>query len=104
MKEVRWLWRYEEGSINWDKIRNSLVECDVVMTAPNYVGERNDKQYLDNKYNKEFADWLANDLRFRGPTRFQMGRFQPTEILAFSNIKNQSSTKQWPMHYAAIEF
>jgi Dolichyl-phosphate-mannose-protein mannosyltransferase len=82
-KDETWLWRYEEGPIDWDKINKSLDESDIVLTAPNYIGEPRDRQDLDNQHNREFANMLEKDSRFTGPVRLRMGRFAPTEILVF---------------------
>lgn len=83
--KVTWLWRYEDGSMNWRKVMESVNHSDIVMTAPHYVGETEIKEDLDNQYNAEFADLLSRDPRFRGPIRLEMGRFEPVEMDLFLN-------------------
>lgn len=81
--EVNWLWRYEQGPLNWQKIMNSVSDSDIVLTAPNYVGQVTDKQDLDNQHNAQFAERLVRDPRFNLPIRLHMGRFEPIEVLLF---------------------
>lgn len=81
--EVTWLWRYEDGALDWQKVMNAIGHSDMVLTAPHYVGEVRNKEDLDNQYNGEFADRLAQDSRFRGPIRIAMGRFEPVEVMVF---------------------
>ncbi len=84
--EVIWLWRYEEGPLDWQKVMNSAENSDLVFTAANFKGEPTYKDDLDNQHNAEFAYRLSHDSSFRGPVRIQVGRFQPVEIDIF--LKN----------------
>lgn len=84
--EVTWLWRYEQGTLDWQKTMDSAGESDIVLTAPHYVGEVTNKEDLDNQHNAEFADRLSRDPHFRGPIPIEMGRFEPVEITVF--LKN----------------
>ena len=81
--EVNWLWRYEQGPLNWQKIMKSVGDSDIVLTAPHYVGQVTDKQDLDNQHNAQFAARLARDSRFKAPICLHMGRFEPVELLLF---------------------
>ena len=65
--DVRWLWRYENGPIDWQAVMAAADDCDVVVAAPNYVGETSDKQDRDNQYNAEFVHRMSQNGRFRGP-------------------------------------
>ncbi len=85
LPSVTWLWRFEDGPIDWDKVAMSANESDIVLTAPAYVGARADKQDLDNQYNAYFAERLEHESTFCRPTRLQMGRFEPIDILVFVN-------------------
>jgi hypothetical protein len=85
LPNVTWLWRYEEGAIDWDKVAISANKSDIVLTAPTYVGMRTDKQDLDNQYNAHFAERLEHESKFCGPIHLQMGRFEPVDILVFVN-------------------
>lgn len=82
--QVNWLWRLEDGKIDWNKIMKDIDDSDIVLTAPKYVGDSIPKDdRLDNQYNSEFAKVLESDARFKGPIRLCMGRFEPTEIVVF---------------------
>ena len=83
--EPLWLWRYEQGPMDWQEVMNSAMRSDIVVTAPGFVGQATDRQELDNQYNGAFAERLARDPHFRGPIRIQMGRFEPVGVLAFVN-------------------
>lgn len=81
--DVTWLWRYEDGPLNWDKLSSSIAHTDIVITAPHYVGQLTDRQDLDNQHNAAFADRLSRDPQFREPIRVEMGRFEPVEVEVF---------------------
>lgn len=81
--DVTWLWRYEDGPLDWYKVMASAEQSDIVITAPHYIGEVIIKENLDNQHNLEFVDRLSMDPRFQGPFRFQVGRFDPVEVVAF---------------------
>jgi hypothetical protein len=80
---VTWLWRYEDGPLDWQKVMYAADQNDVVITAPGFVGEAKIKEDLDNQHNAEFADRLSRDPQFRAPIRLEMGRFEPVEVLVF---------------------
>jgi 4-amino-4-deoxy-L-arabinose transferase-like glycosyltransferase len=81
--EVTWLWRYEDGPLDWQKVMYTADQNDIVITAPGFVGEAKIKEDLDNQHNAEFADRLSRDPHFRAPIRLGMGRFEPVEVLVF---------------------
>ena len=78
-----WLWRYTEGPPDWEKVMSASNQSDIVLTAPGFIGQVSDKQDLDNRYNREFAERLAADPLFQGPIRLRMGRFEPVEVTVF---------------------
>ncbi|MFZ3215821.1 MAG: glycosyltransferase family 39 protein [Candidatus Acidiferrales bacterium] len=78
-----WLWRYENGPINWQEVMDGAEKSDIVVTAPGYVGEESNKEDLDNQHNTEFADRLSHDPLFQGPIRLTMGRFAPIDVVVF---------------------
>jgi 4-amino-4-deoxy-L-arabinose transferase-like glycosyltransferase len=80
---VVWLWRYEDGTLDWQKVMDAASTYDFVLTAPQYAGDIKDRQDLDNRFNAEFADRLSHDSRFAGPIRLEMGRFGPVEVTVF---------------------
>jgi 4-amino-4-deoxy-L-arabinose transferase-like glycosyltransferase len=78
-----WLWRYEQGQLDWQDVMSKSHQSDIVLTAPGFIGQVSDKQNLDNRYNREFAQRLAADPLFRGPILLKMGRFEPVEVTVF---------------------
>jgi len=78
-----WLWRYEQGPLHWQDVMSASDQSDIVVTAPDFIGQVSDKQDLDNRYNREFAERLAADPLFRGPIRLKMGRFEPVDVMVF---------------------
>src|SRR5262249_15313823 len=74
--DVTWLWRYEDGSLDWRKVMDAAGQSDIVVTAPRYIGEVRNKEDLDNQFNGDFAARLSLDPQFRGPIRLEMGRFE----------------------------
>ena len=81
--EPLWLWRYDQGPLDWQRVMSSAEQNDIVLTAPGFVGQATDRQDLDNQFNREFADRLAADPHFRGPIRLPMGRFEPIDVLVY---------------------
>ncbi len=81
--DVTWLWRYEEGPLDWQKVMNAVNQSDIVLTAPHLQGEFNNTHNLDNQHNAEFEERLSHDSSFRGPIRIETGRFQPIEVDIF---------------------
>ncbi len=84
---VTWLWRYEDGAIDWEKIRATLAEANVVVTAPNYQGVVADKQPQDNAHNGELAALLRDDPRFEGPIEIDVGARPPAKVIAFFRVR-----------------
>ena len=82
-EDVTWLWRYEDGALDWQEVMDAAEKSDIVLTAPNFIGEVSDKEDKDNRYNAEFAERLAKDSHFRGPTHLTMGRFEPIDVVVF---------------------
>jgi hypothetical protein len=81
--DVIWLWRYEDGPLDWRRVIDAADQSDIVITAPHFIGEEKIKEDLDNEHNAEFADRLSRDSHFRAPIRLEMGRFEPVEVLVF---------------------
>ncbi len=82
---ITWLWRFEEGPINWQKVMDAADESDIVVTAPHFVGEVGNGDDLYNQHNSEFADRISRDPHFNKTIRLEMGRFEPVDILVFLN-------------------
>jgi 4-amino-4-deoxy-L-arabinose transferase-like glycosyltransferase len=81
--EITWLWRYEDGPLDWRKVMDAVGQSDIVLTAPQQIGEVKYKEDLDNQHNAEFGDRLSQDPRFQRPILLEMGRFEPVEIMVF---------------------
>jgi len=84
LPEVKWLWRYEEGPLDWQQVIISADQSDIVLAAPTYHGTTREDE-LDNQYNAEFADRLSRDSRFQGPIDLKVGRFQPIDVEVYLN-------------------
>src|SRR6266853_5971379 len=84
--EPLWLWRFEQGPVDWQKVMSLIGQSEVVVTAPGFEGQATDRQDFDNRDNREFAERVSRDSRFRGPIRLKMGRFEPVEVDVF--LKN----------------
>jgi 4-amino-4-deoxy-L-arabinose transferase-like glycosyltransferase len=80
---VTWLWRYEEGAIDWAAIRSKLTQADVVVTVLNYQGLAADKEPLDNAHNGELFTLLLKDPEFEGPVEIEVGAAPPARLVAF---------------------
>ena len=83
--DVKWLWRYEDGPVDMDRIVKSVDRSDVVLTVLNYKGMLLDKQDRDNRYDNDFATRLGHDTRFIGPFHIRVGRFDPVDMVVFLN-------------------
>lgn len=81
--EPVWLWRYEDGAIDWQKVMALTDQSDMVLTAPGYMGEPRFKEDIDNEHNNEFADRLSHDPLFQVPVHLKMGRFAPVDVQVF---------------------
>lgn len=84
---ITWLWRYEDGAINWENIGATLAKANVVITALNYQGAVADKQPLDNAHNGELAALLQDDPRFEGPVEIDVGARPPAKVIAFFRVR-----------------
>lgn len=70
-----------QASIDWDEVMRAARQCDLAVTAPQYLGPR--KRMYDNLYNAEFARRLQLDAEFSGPVVLSVGRFDPIEVWIF---------------------
>jgi 4-amino-4-deoxy-L-arabinose transferase-like glycosyltransferase len=80
---VTWLWRFESGAPDWQKVMTAADQSDMVITAPQYTGEVKDEDDPDDRYNAEFEERLLTDPHFQGPFVFQAGRFAPVKVAIF---------------------
>ncbi|MGA9379194.1 MAG: glycosyltransferase family 39 protein [Phormidium sp.] len=84
---VAWLWQYTFGEINWNQVLTAAKSSNVVITAPQLIGGKADKQHLDNQHNTEFVKRLEKMPEFSPPIKLMMGRYQPVEVFLFINKK-----------------
>jgi hypothetical protein len=82
IKNVNWLWRSEEGVLDWKKVMSVADNSDIVLTASIDPSGEED---IDNKYNAEFEKRLMNDPHFMGPYHLTMGRFEQVDVIVFIN-------------------
>jgi 4-amino-4-deoxy-L-arabinose transferase-like glycosyltransferase len=85
--DVKWLWRNEDGLIDWQKVMAEVELRDIVLTAPGYIGQISNGENLDNRYNSELVERLSRDTGFQKPIRLRMGRFEPIYVFLFVNNK-----------------
>lgn len=83
--DVSWLWRYEDGPINWNRFEETVSSKDIVITAPGYAGDPANGDVLDNQHNTELADRLSTDRHFKSPVHLILGRFEPVRVDVFVN-------------------
>jgi 4-amino-4-deoxy-L-arabinose transferase-like glycosyltransferase len=81
--QEKWLWRYEESKIDWNKINTDLKSSDIVVTAPGYIGDLGDKNNLDNQHNTELAQRLQVNPDFLKPIQLEMGESHSVKVLVF---------------------
>ncbi len=81
--DVRSLWRYEEGPIDWQKVTRLADQSDIVVTAPSLFGGGRDMDDLSNEQNAELAERLSADPLFRSAVSIPMGRFRTVDVLVF---------------------
>jgi hypothetical protein len=92
MVEVTWLWRYEDGPLDWQKLIRSLDQYDVLLTAPNYRGVPSDREYLDAVHNSDFVTRLSVDPRFTSPVLIRPVEDGPDVYVYFQkNVVKQAS-------------
>jgi len=85
LPDPTWLWRYENGAIDWQSLMTTADQSDIVITAPHFAGEAAYGEDRDNRYNADFAARLSEGQHFRKATTLEMGRFEPVEVLVFVN-------------------
>lgn len=80
---VRWLWKFERGPFNWDKVMELVNASHIVVTAVDVTGSTADKQDVDNQYNAELVQRLQNSPQFDAPVELKLGRFDPARVIVF---------------------
>ena len=80
---VTWLWRYEDGSLDWTKLEDQLTSTDIVLTAPHYFGHKSNKEELDNAHNDELARRLYQRPEVWQPQSISLDKSDNTQIVMF---------------------
>jgi 4-amino-4-deoxy-L-arabinose transferase-like glycosyltransferase len=83
IEQEKWLWRYDEGEIDWNKVEAIIRTANTIVTAPEYIGNKSDKQDLDNKHNLELVQRLQKNSDFLVPISLMMGRNNDVKVLVF---------------------
>ena len=78
-----WIWRYEDGPIDWHQIEAKIAKSDVVVTAPGLIGYYRDKQNLDNRHNDELARRLYSNPDVWKAVTLDIGYRNKREIAVF---------------------
>jgi hypothetical protein len=89
----RWLWRYEDGPVDWSKLDKEIDGADVVITAPGFLGDANDKQPLDNQYNDQLADKLRGQNDIWNSTTLHPDAEGKVEVLVFMRARPRPSAE-----------
>jgi hypothetical protein len=97
--DVQWLWRFEQGAIDWPNVMKTALSSDVVLVVPPGARHRVDERMhidenADNLHNAEFLTSLQNSGAFAPPTRFAIGTHEPVELILFSRPKSRPSAQQ----------
>ncbi len=87
--DIRWIWRYEEGTLDWPQAIAAVTASNVVVTALDIRGNAANNDVLDNQHNAELIQRMAALPDFSGPFELRLGRFDPAKIVVF--IKNSSA-------------
>jgi hypothetical protein len=90
---VRWMWRYEDGPIDWSRIDEQVDSADVILAAPGYVGDVADKQDRDNAPGAAFVERMKQRGGFAPPVTIMMGQRQPTAVLAFVRARSNPPSR-----------
>ncbi len=80
---VTWVWRYEQGPINWEAVMAAVDSSDVVLVVPGVVGDPAWKEDLDNQHNTELFQRMSQRPGFSKPTAITMGRLDPVQVYVF---------------------
>lgn len=81
--DVRWLWRYEDGPINWHTLMTNANANKVVLVAPDLIGNPAEKEDLDNRHNVEFHERMRSNPLFAEADVLQMGRLTQLKLFVF---------------------
>jgi hypothetical protein len=91
--EVHWLWRYEDGPIDWEVVRSRAATAAVVVTVPGIIGHVPDRHDEDNRHSAEFASLLAASDEFVEVGRLGVGRFERTSVRVFSPARSRAGSR-----------
>lgn len=80
---VTWLWRFEEGAIDWNRVvqRASASDAVLVVSPDSPAGDANDVR--DNVHNRELIARLRQLPQFAPPVQVPIGTRKRAELLVF---------------------
>ena len=85
---VEWLWRFEDGSIDWQRVMARVEQSDAVLVVPPGARHRVSRplgidENIDNRHNSELIRRLMRSGAFDAPLPFRIGREEPITLLVF---------------------
>lgn len=81
-----WIWRFEQGPIDWRRVGLQADSADVLVTAPAWPGDPRDQQPLDNEYNREFERRLMATRLFDPPDTLRLGTSHTLVLVFFRRL------------------
>jgi hypothetical protein len=84
---VRWLWRYEQGPIDWKAVNDQIAAADIVLSAPGFQINS-----LDNQHNNELVAQLRAQSDVWKATDFYFGANGESHVLGFIRQKSHTAT------------
>jgi hypothetical protein len=85
----RWLWRYEQGPIDWKKIDDQIDTADIVVTAPGFQPNAS----LDNVHNNELERRLRQQSDVWKTTDLYFGENDKVDVLVFLRQKSRPAQR-----------
>jgi hypothetical protein len=87
---VRWLWRFEDRTIDWPRVEAEALASDAVLVVPPGTPGP------DNPHNAELLRRLEASHRFAAPVPFTIGTRAPIEVLVYLREGDPSSALRAP--------
>jgi hypothetical protein len=78
---VRWLWRFEDRTIDWPHVESEALASDAVLVVPPGTPGP------DNPHNAELLRRLEASHRFGAPIPFTIGTRAPIEVLVYRKVR-----------------
>lgn len=93
--DTEWLWRFEDGAIDWEKVMHSALASDAVLVVPpGAIPPRDPRlavdERTDNRHNAEFMAKLAVSGVFSPPVRLRAGQRHPVDLLLYRRTRSDA--------------